>query len=255
MNLTLVGSGNVAFVFSKLLVAAGHSIEEVVGRNTEAVSLISHSTGAKVKFNLSDLSGKSDIIVIAVSDAVIADVASQIHPSNSLVVHTSGATSIEVLKRFKRRGVLYPLQSLRKETKDLPPIPFFIDANNGSDIELLQHLVLSTYNKVTVANDAERLKYHVAAVFTSNFTNHLYTLAQYFCNAEKMAFENLLPLIDETARRLNYYPAAQMQTGPAIRHDETTIDKHLQILQSYPALAEVYRSLTQSIQQFQGQPK
>lgn len=250
MNVTLVGSGNVAFVLSKLLVSTGHSVSEVLGRNAKTVNSISQLTGAKVKLNFSDINKEADLCLLAVSDTAIADVANQLPATDQLVVHTSGATSKLVLHRFANYGVLYPLQSLRKEIKEVPVIPFFVDSNNTKNINLLQQLVASTGNTVQVADDEKRLRYHVAAVLCSNFTNHLYAITQQFCNEEKIAFDALLPLITETAARLSYFPAAQMQTGPAIRHDELTIEKHLEVLHSYPNIGKLYRVLTESIQVF-----
>ncbi len=250
MNVTLVGSGNVAFVLSKLLVSAGHSICEVLGRNAETVNSIFRLTGAKVTLNFSDAGKETDLCILAVSDSAIGPVADQLNLKQQLIVHTSGAMSKEVLNKFSNYGVLYPLQSLRKEMETLPAIPFFIDANSVQNKDTLQQLALSTGNTVQVASDEERLRYHIAAVLCSNFTNHLYTLTQQFCDEEKIMFSALLPLINETALRLSYFQAAQMQTGPAIRHDELTIQKHLEVLQSYPHIDKLYRLLTQSIQNF-----
>ena len=66
-----------------------------------------------------------------------------------------------------------------------------------------------------VINDEERLKLHVAAVIVSNFTNHLYAIAEEFCTSEHVDFNLLKPLIMETAnriatsRRVKYKPARQ----------------------------------------------
>ena len=249
MNVTLVGSGNVAFVLSKLLVSAGHSISKVLGRNAETVNSISRLTGAKVKLNFSDAGKETDLCVLAVSDASIGDVASQLSVQSHLVIHTSGATSKEILNRFDNYGVLYPLQSLRREMETIPTIPFLIDASNNRNTDMLQQLVLSTGNTAQVASDAERLRYHIAAVLCSNFTNYLYAVTQAFCKKEKIVFNSLLPLIEETALRLHYFPAAEMQTGPAIRHDEPTLNRHLEVLQQYPDTARLYHLLTEGIQQ------
>ena len=250
MDVTLVGSGNVAFVLGKLLISAGHSIKEVFGRNTETLNSISRLTGAKIKRNFSDVDKKTGICIIAVSDSSIAGVAEQIEAGDKLVVHTSGAVSKEALSRFANYGVLYPLQSLRKEMDIIPPIPFFIDANFEENILLLQQAAASTGNVVSRAGDDERLRYHIAAVLSSNFTNHLYAVTQRFCEAENISFANLLPLINETAQRLHYFPAEQMQTGPAVRNDENTIQLHLQALKPYPDIESLYRLLSKSIQPF-----
>jgi len=90
---------------------------------------------------------------------------------------------------------------------------------------------------------------HVAAVMVSNFTNHLYALAEDYCRKEGLDFKQLLPLIEETAIRLKDTSAKQAQTGPALRHDSETIHKHLELLKDHPQLKNIYVLLTESIQQ------
>lgn len=250
MNITLVGTGNVALVLARLLIASGHSVSEVWGRNLEALKQLSALTGAIIQSDLNEINKASEICLLAVSDAAIEEVAKQINPDQTLVVHTSGATSKMVLNRFSNFGVLYPLQSLRKEMEQIPLIPFFIDANNENNTKVLFRLAMSTGNSATIAGDEERLKMHLAAVFSSNFVNHLYALTEAFCKEENFDFTNLLPLIRETAERLNFFSAVRLQTGPAIRRDNNTLQRHLQLLQSYPKLGFLYKKLTESIQDF-----
>lgn len=94
-----------------------------------------------------------------------------------------------------------------------------------------------------------RAKLHLAAVFCNNFVNHLYALTQQYCAAEGLDFELLKPLIRETAQRIQTMTPDAAQTGPAIRRDEATIRKHLELLQNYPQLQEFYERFTLSIQQ------
>jgi predicted short-subunit dehydrogenase-like oxidoreductase (DUF2520 family) len=101
---------------------------------------------------------------------------------------------------------------------------------------------------VIVADDKERLKLHVAAVIVSNFSNHLYKLAEDYCKKEGLDFKQLLPLIEETAQRLKTISPSNSQTGPAIRHDRATIEQHLNLLEKYPQLKKIYEVMTQSIQ-------
>lgn len=248
MNIALIGTGNVAVVLSRLLMSAGQTIVEVHGRNKEERRQMAQSTGADDKSNSMEISPDADMCIIAVSDNAIADIVQKIKAPNLLVVHTSGATSKDVLNRFGRHGVLYPLQSLRKENSVIPPIPFFIDANSNEDEKVLHDFVTSTGNEAAIATDEQRLQYHLAAVLCSNFTNHLYALTEIFCKKRDLDFKSLLPLISETANRLYHFSPSQVQTGPAIRHDNTTIQRHLQLLQDEPITKNLYQLLTDSIQ-------
>ena len=98
------------------------------------------------------------------------------------------------------------------------------------------------------ADDQKRLRIHLAAVIVNNFTNHLYALAEQFCLKEEIAFDLLRPLIEETAFGISRMAPNEAQTGPAIRHDNTTIEQHLKLLESHPGLRNFYLAFTESIQ-------
>jgi predicted short-subunit dehydrogenase-like oxidoreductase (DUF2520 family) len=141
------------------------------------------------------------------------------------------------------------LQSLRKDVKALPEIPIFIDASDEITKRKLEQLADSiSHKKVVLASDSTRLKMHVAAVIVSNFTNHLYKLGEDYCKKEGIDFKQFIPLIEETAHRVKTVSPVKAQTGPAIRHDEPTIQQHLALLEKYPKLKEIYRVMTESIQ-------
>jgi predicted short-subunit dehydrogenase-like oxidoreductase (DUF2520 family) len=165
-----------------------------------------------------------------------------------LVVHTAGAVPGSALRTVSdRAGVLYPLQSLRKEIRPFPEFPLLIDALRPDDLPVIETFARTLARQVQVANDETRLKLHAAAVFANNFTNFLYTLAADFCEKEKMDFSLLLPLIEETAQRVERYPPPDVQTGPAIRGDRTTMERHLELLGRYPDMTEIYQLLSRQI--------
>ena len=169
-----------------------------------------------------------------------------------VVAHTAASVSKDVLKNVSDHyGVFYPLQSLNKDNIDLPEAPIFFDGSDEMTKKKLETLAKSiSPQHVTQANDDARSKLHVAAVFVNNFTNHLYALAENYCKKEGIDFKELLPLIEETTSRIKDISPSVSQTGPAARHDEETIQKHLAILNSHPELKKVYEFLTSSIKDF-----
>ena len=101
-----------------------------------------------------------------------------------------------------------------------------------------------------MANDETRLQYHLSAIIVSNFSNHLFALAKEYADRNNIDFNLLLPLIEETVDRLRYFQPAAMQTGPAARGDETTMQKHLQLLNDFPQLRNIYEVMSDSIRRF-----
>ncbi|WP_153799716.1 Rossmann-like and DUF2520 domain-containing protein [Foetidibacter luteolus] len=248
MDVVIIGTGNVAAVLGRLMVRCGHTVLQVWGRNEQHAIALANELGCTAIANLKDIAGNASLYMIAVADKAIEHVASSLSLNNRLVVHTAGSVSRNVLKSASDNyGVIYPLQSIRKENEHIPVIPLLVD---GSD-EAVTTILLSfaqTLSAVTgVVNDEQRLSLHIGAVVTSNFTNHLYTLAKSFCEKQNVPFGYLLPLIEETATRLRHHAPEGMQTGPAVRSDVTTIQNHLVLLSSYPQLQQLYKIMSESI--------
>ena len=64
-----------------------------------------------------------------------------------------------------------------------------------------------------------------------------------------MTFDCLLPLIDETARKVHQLPPAKAQTGPAVRFDRNVIDSQSRLLDSNPMSQQIYKLMSESIHQ------
>jgi predicted short-subunit dehydrogenase-like oxidoreductase (DUF2520 family) len=251
MDIVIIGTGNTATILSKKLNDAGHTIKIVFGRNLSKANELSSELNTKGTNQIENIPGDADIYIVAVSDTAIAELAAHLNVNDKIVVHTAASVSKDVLKNCSENyGVFYPLQTLKKETAHLPDIPIIIDANNDVTLNSLDQLADSISNMVVKADDDKRLKLHMAAVFCNNFTNHIYALMEDYCNIEKLDFNLLKPLIKETAIRLTDLAASSAQTGPGVRSDSETINKHLAILNEYPDLKELYIMLTGSIQKF-----
>ena len=248
MNIVIIGTGNVATVLGKLIVSKGHKVVEVVGRNQHNTSVLAKILNAKGNVNFENISEDGDIYMIAVVDTAIEAVAQKLLLKNKLIVHTAGSVSINVLNKPENKfGVLWPLQTLRKEMQVIPEIPFVIDANNETTYATLLSFTKSITNTVFRANDARRIKLHLAAVVVSNLTNHLYTLADDYCQKETLDFKLLIPLIEETGKRIKTNAPAIVQTGPAARKDDSTINSHMALLKGYPTLQKIYQLISESI--------
>ena len=248
MKIVIIGSGNTATVLGRKIQTSGHAILQVIGRNKATTSELAAELKCTATTDPGSIDRGADLYIIAIADKALPQVHEWLQLDKKMVVHTAASVSKDVLRNVSRNfGVLYPLQTFRKEQKYLPEIPFLVDGNTPDDLALIQDFADSLSSRVLVADDVTRLKMHVAAVFVNNFTNHLYALAEDFCRKEQMDFSWLLPLIGETARRLEELSPLASQTGPAMRNDSETIERHLQVLSEYPDLKNIYDQLTKSI--------
>ncbi len=249
MKVVLIGAGNVAAVLGRRMASAGHTMVQVYSRTAENARELAAELDASFTNSLTAIDKTADIYILALPDGIVTNIAHQFFLGDRLVVHTAGAVAKAVLQNVSERyGVLYPLQSLRKENAgNSIRLPLLVDGNTAAVVEKVEKFATSFSDSVGRANDEQRLKLHLAAVVVNNFTNHLYALAQDYCIKEGVEFAMLQPLIEETALRLRQHQAVDMQTGPAIRNDTGTIQRHLQLLHNYPQLQEVYNLITKLI--------
>jgi len=242
MRVTLIGSGNVATVLGRKILHGGHIIHQVFNRSKDrALALASELSSEAVD----EIDNGADIYIVAVADDALQNIATWLKPVKGILVHTAGSVSKDVLKDVSENyGVLWPLQSIIKETIDPPVLPLLIDANNPWNKMKLKGFAQSFADTVAEADDEQRRKLHLAAVITNNFSNYLYTLTEKYCETENVDFKLLLPLLNETIARMAYASPAGLQTGPAIRKDASTIEKHKEMLRDYPELLGVYEFFT-----------
>ncbi|HVW59943.1 MAG TPA: DUF2520 domain-containing protein [Puia sp.] len=250
MRMVIIGSGNVATVLGRQFMEAGHLILQVFSRQQEHAAQLAGVLQCGYTSRWEELDKSGDVYLAALSDDALRDLHNHLSLPGKLVLHTAGAVPKEALLGVSvNSGVLYPLQSLRRELKPYPEIPLLTDANQETDRQRITDLARSISRQVSAADNSMRLKLHLAAVLVNNFTNHLYVLADQYCRKEGAGFSLLLPLIRETAGRLSRVAPGDVQTGPAVRGDEATIARHLELIDNYKDIKEVYTLMTRQIRE------
>ncbi|WP_336167851.1 Rossmann-like and DUF2520 domain-containing protein [Acinetobacter sp. 161(2023)] len=252
MKISLLGSGRVAFHLAKALLAKGHHITQVYARDFEKTQKFAEQIQAKACQSLQEFQ-PSDLIILAVSDSAIAELATQVHElfPETLIVHTSGSTDIEVISHVhEKAGVFYPLQTFSFEREvDWSATPLFVEAAVDADQKLLADLANSLSNRVYQYTSKQRLTLHLAAVFACNFSNYCLDMAKQVVDEEQVDFSLLYPLIVETAKKATQNDPKQMQTGPAMRGDQNILAMHQDLLAqaNRDDLKQVYQLLSDGI--------
>jgi len=250
IKIVLLGAGNLAYHLTNcLLNNKAIQVVQVYNRSLEKINYLKSKTS--ITNNLSELKD-ADIYIIAVSDSAILDLSSKLNFKTKLVVHTSGSVAMKELTSNSNKGVFYLLQTFSKEREiDFSTIPICIEASEKKDLELLETLAKSISNNCFLINSEQRKNLHIAAVFVNNFVNHLYHLGNEICNENKVPFEILQPLIQETSNKIAELSPFEAQTGPAKRNDMKTIEKHKAMLTTNQQ--EIYTLLTKSIYKTYGE--
>ena len=243
VHVTLLGGGNLAnHLANAFFKAPGIKVHQIYNRTLQKIEHFKEFT--EITDELSTLK-PADIYILAVNDKVISEISKQLKHLNGLLVHTSGAIALDMLKT-NRIGVFYPLQTFTKDKKiDFNTIPLCIEAKNTEDEVLLTKVANTISKKVFKIDSLQRKKLHVAAVFVNNFVNHLYSIGENICAKNDIPFEILQPLILETAKKITSLSPTQAQTGPAVRNDIETIEIHKKSLTADQT--EIYTLLTEAI--------
>lgn len=253
-KVTIVGAGNVGHNFGLAFRQAGYQIHEIYSRTKQSAMLLSQALNCSYTTSISELSDKTDLLILAINDDALPSIIKEIPHTNIPIVHTSGSTPITVFENnnFSDYGIFYPVQSFSKnETESLSPIPICVEASNPNTENLLLSLASSVSTKVFAMDSEKRKALHVAAVFANNFTNHLFHIADELLKANKISFEVIRPLLEKTAGKIKTESPLNAQTGPAVRNDRKVIDNHLAYLENNKEYREIYQLMTDSIYEHQ----
>jgi predicted short-subunit dehydrogenase-like oxidoreductase (DUF2520 family) len=248
-SIVLIGAGRVAFHLGKALKDSGIYIVQVYNRSEEKAKELSGLLNCNYTTDILSLSREADLYVFAVSDSAIFKVLESRKWQGMMLVHTSGTLSADIFKPFTDRyGVIYPLQSFTKGRKlDVSKIPFFIEADSESTLKVISNFVNKLSKKVYTLDPARKEALHLAAVFASNFSNHMYFIANEILKKHEIPLSYFEALITETAQKAIDIGPFDAQTGPALRNDAETVKRHSEMLEKEPDWQKIYTFVSENI--------
>lgn len=184
----------------------------------------------------------ADLVLLAVPDAAIADVARAV-PPGPWVAHVSGATSVTALAPHQRRFSLHPLQTLTRdrgpEQLDGAWAALTFETEEAGQVAhwLAGQLGLHAFELA----DTDKPLYHAGAAMASNFLVTLYRVAAQLLVESGAPPEALVPLMRRVIEN------GFQLTGPIARGDWATVDAHLAALRERaPGAEPVYRALAEA---------
>lgn len=245
MTIVFIGAGNLATSLSLALQAAGQDILQVYSRTEESARLLAERLGCPWTVSLEAVVQGADMYVYALRDTVYP-----VHALSDCGLHvlTSGSVPYTAIQGASHAGVFYPFQTFSKAQPitDFSRIPILIEASDAATLRVLRMVAEGLSRQVYDSTPESRARLHLAGVLANNFSNCLYMLAEEQLRLAGLPFEILLPLIDETARKVHSLPPRQAQTGPAVRGDLQVMQKQLELL-SGGEQKQIYRLLSEII--------
>ena len=249
-TISIVGSGNVATHLALALHNAGHTIRQVLSRSYDHAHLLAMRVDAQPIDSWRQLNEDADIYILAVSDDSLYDLAIDLRLPASIVVHTSGTTPATVLRDISRRnGVVWSPQTfVRDIAMDYSHLPLCIEGSDSATASALEDLFGTVSDNIHRLDYEQRRRAHLAAVMVSNFVGAVNATAQEYMQSNGLDFDMLRPLAEQTLRKWDYGDLWRQMTGPAIRHDDSTIAAQRRLLADQPDLLKLYDLMTDIIQ-------
>jgi predicted short-subunit dehydrogenase-like oxidoreductase (DUF2520 family) len=126
-------------------------------------------------------------------------------------------------------------------------VPIFAEASDSAAKTAIEALgALLGCPPAAWTDSKKRAQYHLGAVFANNFSNHIVALLQSYCAQTGLDTHAYEAMVRSTLEAAAAGDAKSMQTGPASRADQITLDRHMDLLPK--ELRSIYRALSQSIQ-------
>lgn len=236
MRLGIIGGGRAAWAFGSTWRRIGWPLAGIALRSATPIPDLLSTR----RLSADELARDSELILIAVSDRAIAEVAASIPQTQATVFHPSG-----ILTSVRGGFSLHPL-------KALPPVGEPSDLRDsllvfeGQHREIAQRIAEAAGARFAAISPEQKVLYHAAAVFGSNYVAALLDIAEELIGIDH-AREDLAALAESAIENWRKHTGAQRFTGPAARGDREVMERHFRSLAAHPQLAELYRLLAERI--------
>lgn len=256
----VIGAGPVATALAGALRLGGVPVLGLWARRA-AQARLAGSTAGVAAFSSAppDILLEADIVLLAVRDQVIGEVAQMLLGTGlvnkrHVLLHCAGAAAAHtvlgvVADQVAGIGTLHPLSAIadgRAAMRTLKGTVFGVEGDERGRAAA-GRLVSALAGVVLALDSSQMAAYHAAAALASNYLVAALdaaaaTLASAGVEPEAAA-RALLPLAEGALRNVSARGTTMGLTGPVRRGDAPTIQRHLEALRDQPELAEIYRAL------------
>jgi len=246
-RIAIAGLGNLGWNLAFRLFERGYNVRQVIAEKNQRRLKFAKRIEAELIEDPSELKPRIELLFVCVPDDKIQSFVKTVPNEELPIVHCSGSTPL--LEDIPNpTGVFYPFQTFTKFfSVDWHGVPIFIESGDEALRSQLRRLGEDLSRNVNEVSFEQRRAIHIAGVFGANFTNHLLYLTKTILDKEKVPFEVMKPLMEETLRKAFDHGPAGAQTGPARRNDMKVVKKHLVLLKDNPELMKFYQLFTESI--------
>lgn len=260
LTVVIVGAGAAATTFATALRLAHVPVLAVWARRAEAATAAGQASGVAARWGAPPPElALADVVLVAVRDAAISEVATQLAQvvsPRSVVLHTSGAHAAgavlaPLVGRAHGVGTLHPLAALTLPPRPLAGVTFGVEGDAAGQ-GAARALAAALGGHVLALPPGAMPLYHAAAVLASNALVGLVDAATTALAALGVplaeAQQALAPLAAGALAAATDRPLPDALTGPIARGDATTVAGHLAALRERaPQLVPLYVAAARQI--------
>jgi predicted short-subunit dehydrogenase-like oxidoreductase (DUF2520 family) len=262
MTVAILGPGRLGQAMGRLLLLAGVPVRLVAARQLSRARKAAQFIGGGEAITLKDRRiAEANIILITASDAAISPVASRLAKcrkdwSGRIVVHTCGSLAASVLEPFKERGAvvgsLHPYQTIpnpQAGVRNLAGCHWAVEGDRRAVAVARRWVKLLGGKSFAIAPEFKPL-YHLSAFLVCP------TVVTLMDCSERLLLEAGVPrkvirpmlgrFVSETVNNFVETGGRKSLTGPAVRGDWPTLQRHIAQLQRFaPEVIPAYVELVE----------
>lgn len=209
VDVRVIGPGRAGSALAAALRSAGWRVDGPLGRDHDAALA---TTGARV-------------VMLAVPDPAVADVAASLAPGEAVVAHVAGSLRLDVLAPHERVASVHPLVSLPDGAIGARRLAGAWFAVAGDRVA--SEVVDALGGRAVVVPDQDRTTYHAAAAVAANHLVALFGQVERLARCAGVPLEAYLDLARGALDNVAEVGPAAALTGPVARGDRHTVARHL----------------------------
>lgn len=249
MKIGFIGAGHVGFSLSKWINLKHNNVKGIYSLNIEDSKECARFSISEYYSNLSKLVNDCDTLFLTINDdsiQLVVDELIKLNVKNKTLIHTSGSLSSKIFNELNNYNKcysihpIYAFSSKLESYKYLDDIYFTLEGNN-SDIDELNELF---NNKIVVIDKDKKEKYHLACSMISNMVCGITDIAETLFKDIGINDRNIyLPLFNNISKNIISFNSLNSLTGPIIRNDIGTVNKHINNLSGNELMIYKYLGL------------
>jgi len=257
-RIAIVGAGRLSSALAVSLREAGYKIDTIIfrraGSSQARARRLAAQVGARARSIRSPILS-TRVVWFCVPDQQISPCAETLARvtdwGGKIAVHSSGALSGSELDAVKKKGAavasVHPLMTFVKKVRpSLNGVPFALEGDRAAT-RVARRMVLDMGGEPFSIAKEDKAAYHAWGGFTSPLLVAILVIAEQVAMKagirRELARRRMRPIVGQTLA--NYFETgpADAFSGPIIRGDVATVEKHLRVLEQIPEAKQVYLAL------------